>query len=75
MLFCFPVNFVFAIFADDAVQMINIVFVYIFDAKIMDDLRERNISGFVTEEAFGVFGFDIVMFCEMFDETIVSDAS
>ena len=55
--------------------MIDIIFVYIFDAKIVDDEHERDITGFVTEETFGVLGFDIVGFCEIGDEVVVSDAS
>ena len=55
--------------------MIDIIFVNLFDAKIVNDKREWDISGFVTEETFGVFGFEIVMFCDMFDEIVVSDAS
>ena len=52
VLFCVPVDFVFVFvfFADDAaVKMIDTGFVYIVDAKVVDDKRERDISGFVTE--------------------------
>ena len=46
MYFCFPVNFAFVLFANDAVKMSDIIFDYIFDAKIVDDERERDITGF-----------------------------
>ena len=70
--FFFPVDFVFVFFADDAaVKMIDTGFVYIVDAKVVDDKREQDISGFVTEQTFGVFSFDIVVFCEMFDKVVV----
>jgi len=70
----FSVDFVFVFFADDALTMIDIGPIYIFDAIIVDDERERDFSGLVTEETFGMLDFDVAMLCEMGDEVVVSNA-
>ena len=53
--------------------MFDVVLVYIFNAKIVDDESEGDIMGFMTEETFGVLGFDLGMFCEIGDEVVVSN--
>ena len=55
--------------------MIDIGFVDVLDAVIVDDQGERDLTGFVTEETFGVFGFDIIVLGEMFDEVVMSNES
>ena len=75
VLFSFPVDFVIVFLVDDAVKMIDVGFVYIFDAKVVDDKRGRDISGFVMEETFGVFGFDVVVFYEMLCEIVMGNMS
>ena len=72
VLFCVPFDLVFAFFSDDAVKMIDIVLVYICNAKIVDDESEGDIMGFMTKDTLGVPGFDVVMFCEIGDKVVVS---
>ena len=63
VLFCLHIYLALGLLSDNPVKMIDVVLVDIFDAKIVDDERERDFSGLVTEETFGVLGLDVVVFC------------
>ena len=74
-MFGLHVDLVLVLFTYNPVHMIDVVFVDIFDAEIVDYERARDVSGLVAEKAFGVFGFDVVVFCQMGDKVVVSYAS
>ena len=48
-----------------------VVLVDIFYVEIVDAERERDFSCLVSEKSFGVFSFDVAVFCQMTDEVVM----
>jgi hypothetical protein len=56
-------------------EVLGIVGVDVFDAKVINNEGERDVPGVVGEEAMGVFGLVVSMPVEVLDKAIIGEAT
>ena len=73
VLFCIEINLEFLFASHNGNEMVDILLVGVFDAKVVHNKCERDVAKFVYEHTISVFSLDIIMFVEVFDQVIVGD--
>ena len=75
VLFGFPINFERVFATDTGDQMINIVFVCVFDTKVVNHKSEGDVPCFMEKDTFGVWGFVVAKFFQVCNEIVMSKFS
>ena len=61
----------FVLLTEDAQKLIQVGFVSVLDTEVVDDQGEGEVLGAVAEQSRGVRTLDVVIFCEVLDQSVL----
>ena len=73
VLFCVKIDLEFVFASHNRKEVINVLFVGVFDTKVVYDKCEGDLTDLVYEQTIGVFSLDIIVFVEVFDQVVEGD--
>ena len=73
ILFCVKINLEFVFASHNRNEVVNVLFVGVFDTKVVCNKCEGDVTDLVYKQPIDVFSLDIIVFVEVFDQVIVGD--